>query len=175
MMNQRLAAVGMMVAALLGGAHLASAQGELIVNPSTLPDVGVTVIAPSPVPAYDTSYVTVKIDSQAPAAGFYYRGAYNTVNVVVDFTRLTPVYVWVDSGLTCTSSYDAAQAWNVVRCSGSLPWGVTATMYVWFQPMTAFYCGTPTYVDAGITMSGRERSSANNRSIARIDTTGCIN
>ena len=175
MLNQRLAAVGVVFAAILGSANLAGAQ-KLLIDPNSLPDVGVTVIAPTSVPAYDMSYVTVKINSQGPNTTFVYRYAFNTVNVTVDFTRLTPVYVWADNGLTCNQSFNAGAAWNVVGCSGSLPWGVTATMYVYFYPMSAdFYCGTPTYVDAGVTMSDSERSSANNRSIARIDMTGCIN
>ncbi len=166
---------GLIVGGMLAVGPAASAQFRLV-DPNTLPDLGVRVIAPSAVPAYDMSYVTLKIDSLGPVGNYTFNGA-NAVQANIDFTRLTPVYVWADSGLNCNQGANRGPAWNAVTCTGSLPFGSTATILVWFMPMSHdFYCGTPTYVDAAVApLASGERNGANNRSIARVDMVNCIN
>ena len=169
---------GLILGGVVAAGSTASAQfsGRLIVDPNTLPDLGVRVMAPSAVPAYDAAYLTVKVDSLGPN-GYYSLTGANTVRADIDFTRLQPFYVWADSGLSCNQGVNRGHAWNTVTCTGSLPFGATATIQIWFLPMSQeFYCGTPTYVDAAVAPPANgDRNISNNRSIARVDMINCIN
>jgi hypothetical protein len=162
----------------LGSSPKAHAQLSTIQDPKYLPDLTVSVSAPIQVTAYDISYVTFSVSNLAPTSGFFRAGMANDVRAHVDLTGLVPVLVQGAGGLQCSFSKNTTGGeWSTVDCWGSMAWGSTATIHVYFQPAQSFYCGRPTYTDAFVsyTAGGAERSSTNNRAIARTDLIGCIN
>ncbi|HMJ13061.1 MAG TPA: hypothetical protein VK524_16685 [Polyangiaceae bacterium] len=162
----------------LGAAPKAHAQASIIRDPNFFPDLTVSVSAPTHVPAYDISYITFTVSNLAPISGFFKNGTSGAVSAHVDFTGLVPILVQGSGGLQCNfSKQTTGGEWSIVGCSGSMAWGSSATVYVYFQPAQSFYCGRPTYTDAFVsyTAGGTERSASNNRAIARTDLMSCIN
>jgi hypothetical protein len=134
----------------------------------------VKVDAPSSVNAYEMTYVTIKVDNLAPLSGAWPVGTASNVDVSIDLTGLDPQLHWADGGLTCGWRNGASPGWSLYGCSGSIPWGSSATIYIWVVPSLDFYCGRPVYTDGAVTAPGLERSTANNRAIARSDLINCI-
>lgn len=168
-------------------ASAAPAPGTAVVlNPVNLPDLSVSMNAPATVQAYNNASFTVSVTNSAPQIAIV--GSGRTVRAHVDLTGMTAVSAQSDAGLTCTVSVANAQTpWSVVDCIGTLAYGASTTILVTFAPgpqinspnacNSNFYCGQPTYADASVQYwsgSASERSTSNNRAIARIDNIDCL-
>jgi hypothetical protein len=168
--------------ALVCGLLLASgmrASGQIRtppINPALLPDLTVSLNTPAATDAYTLTMLTIKVDNQAPTLAGITGSSMTSVRG--DLTGLVPQVIQSASGhLTCSfwaPSATPSSDWNQVFCSGNIAYGDTETIYVWVMPSTSFYCGRPTYTDFAVASSARERSTANNRAIARTDLTNCI-
>ncbi len=162
--------------------------GAVILNQTSLPDLSVSMNAPPTVEAYQDSSFTVSVTNSPPANTIYVAGTGRTVRAHIDLTGMTAVSAQSDAGLSCTVSVANAQTpWSVVDCIGTLAYGASTTILVTFRPGTYnstsntcnsyFYCGQPTYADASVQYwsgSASERSTSNNRAMARIDNVDCI-
>jgi len=173
--------VGLTDGLVIAAANLASAQLKFpyVVDPGNYPDLTVSMNAPASTNAYTFTLVTIKVDNQAPTNFPGITGT-SSAQVNADLTGLVPQFVQSASGnLQCAFGAGFGGAvdneWNRVSCNGNVAYGATETIYVWVLPSPTFYCGRPTYTDVGVSSSSRERSTANNRVIARTDPNGCIN
>jgi len=181
-------ALAAMTAATVTSSHAAGAAA-IIVNPATLPDLTVSMAAPATTPAYQIASLTVTVSNLPPTTGIWRAGTGNNVLAHVDLTGMTAVHAEGDSGMNCQfSTHNAATPWSTVDCTGTLAWGATATLTIFFQPATdatspvnacssTYYCGQPAYADASVSYlsGGSERSSANDRALSRVDMVDCIN
>jgi hypothetical protein len=168
-------------------ASAAPANTNVILNQASLPDLSVSMNAPATVEAYSNATFTVSVTNSAPTNSIYIAGSGRTVRAHVDLTGMTAVSAQSDAGLSCTVSIaNASTPWSVVDCIGTLAYGASTTILVTFKPGTyypaantcsGYYCGQPTYADASVQYwagSTNERSTSNNRAIARVDNVDCI-
>ena len=180
---------GVGAALLMTSAASAAGPVNVVSTLTTLPDLSVTMNAPATVLAYDPASFTLSVTNSPAPTGIYIAGAGRTVRAHVDLTGMVATSATSDAGLSCTVSVsNAVTPWSVVDCIGTLAYGASTTIQVNFTPGTAyappantctsaFYCGQPTYADASVTYWGgstSERSTSNNRAIARIDNVDCI-
>ncbi len=164
----------------LGASSRLSAQVTLL-DPDTLPDATVTVSAPSVV-GHEMFLTTIKVDylartKPATSGGRVPPTLVKTPNmsVAIDFTWLTAV-TFDSPGLACQIAVADVYDWDTMTCKGTIPEGGSSTIRVWSMPKA---CNggplmRPAYTDA-VVNAVSDRSTANNRVIARTDVTGCLN
>ncbi len=164
---------------LLASVQPASAQQVILKDPATLPDLSVSVSSPETTFAYQAGHLSATVTNGAPTSGVFRIGTTsNSVQANLDLTGLVPFYVQAAGGLSCRFTPGAAaNTWDQIVCEGTMAWGTSAKIDVWFMPTTAWYCGHPTYTDisARYLSGSSDRSTTNNRAIARTDMVGCIN
>jgi hypothetical protein len=163
----------------LGSSDHASAQlsGAVIIDPAKQSDLSVAVSAPVLMQAYDIAALSMTATNAGPTGAVSYRAIQNNqVVMTMDLAGLEPLFVQAPPGFNC---HFGARIWDqnfyYVSCTGNMAWGSSATMEVWAEGLVL--CDTPAYTDAGAFYTGgqMERTSANNRAIARTDFNICIN
>ena len=171
-------AIALAIGALaIGSSGHARAQ-SIILDPNKQPDLNVSVSAPAVSQAYQIAALSMTATNAAPTSGAvaYRKIPNDQVTLTMDLAGWDPLFVQAPPGFTCNFG---ARIWDenfyFVSCYGSLQWGASATIEVWAEG--SVLCGTPAYTDASAAYYGGQidRTSANNRAIARTDFDICIN
>jgi len=160
--------------ALLGCGPLtpASAQLSIIRDPNTLPDLSISVNAPTVVTDIDIQTITISVFNQPPLrTGVFLAGTGNEVRLSVDFNAFL-IHSIVTGNMACgirAAQFPQGNHWNTMDCVGFIPWGKSATVTIKAQYFALPCDGSTAFTDATVRLNSSaeaERTTTNNRVIA---------